>query len=218
MLGFVCLFMVEQVQAECTFSDVPGTHPFYDEITGICELGITQGYDDGTYRPTNNITRAAMAAFSMRTVELLQAGEFAGGTIGCAAQVATSTVLGDDIVVHTSFVLRNFNDAETIDIDRLIIYDADGTVRCDFPGINSFPATFKTSLSPHQAMRLFTAEISECITPQFEGSIQAIISWSVPSGKPVEPLFVTSTGIHFNLTDNETFGWAPVLCKPIHPK
>ncbi len=69
VIGLLCLLMTGRVQAQCTFSDVPETHPFYDEITGICELGITEGYADGTYRPANYITRAAMAAFIQRTID-----------------------------------------------------------------------------------------------------------------------------------------------------
>jgi hypothetical protein len=189
-----------------------------DYIERFSVLGITSGYPDGTYRPGSSVTRGQMAAFIIRTVEQLQQGISRGGVIGCPGQVSTSTVLGDDILIHTSFVFRNFNDTKTINIDRMIIYDADGTARCDFPNIQSFPVSFKSSLLPHQSTRLFTADISGCITPQAEGGIQTVITWSVASDEFAEPLFVTSTGIHLNLTDDETFGWAPVVCQPIYMK
>jgi hypothetical protein len=68
VVGFLCLLMAGQVQAQCTFSDVPESHNFYDYITGMCELGITTGYSDGTFRPGNNVTRGQMSAFLMRTI------------------------------------------------------------------------------------------------------------------------------------------------------
>jgi hypothetical protein len=61
--------MAGKVQAQCTFSDVPESHVFYDYITGMCELGITTGYPDGTYRPSQNVTRGQMSAFIMRTIK-----------------------------------------------------------------------------------------------------------------------------------------------------
>jgi hypothetical protein len=56
------------VWAVTTFTDVPTSHPFYDEISAVAGAGITQGFGDGTYRPSNNITRQAMAAFMERGV------------------------------------------------------------------------------------------------------------------------------------------------------
>ncbi len=48
------------------FSDVGPSHPFCDEISWLIGAGITSGYDDGTYRPTAQVSRAAMAAFLYR--------------------------------------------------------------------------------------------------------------------------------------------------------
>ena len=49
-----------------TFPDVPTDHPFYLEIEWAAAEGITEGYDDGTFRPTNAVSRQAMAAFLIR--------------------------------------------------------------------------------------------------------------------------------------------------------
>jgi hypothetical protein len=49
-----------------TFSDVPTTHPFYDEIEWLADSGISEGFDDGTFGPGANVTRQAMAAFLNR--------------------------------------------------------------------------------------------------------------------------------------------------------
>ncbi|MPV50696.1 MULTISPECIES: GH25 family lysozyme [unclassified Pseudactinotalea] len=52
--------------ARSPFSDLPTTAPFYKEITWLLAQGITTGYDDGTFRPRNQISREAMAAFLYR--------------------------------------------------------------------------------------------------------------------------------------------------------
>jgi RHS repeat-associated protein len=52
-----------------TFPDVPDDHPFVDEIEWLVAEGVTTGYDDGTFRPTNDITRGAMAAFFYRYIQ-----------------------------------------------------------------------------------------------------------------------------------------------------
>ena len=58
------------VPAEPTFPDVPIDHPFFDEIELLAASGITEGYDDGTFRPSDNVTRMAMAAFLKRGLDL----------------------------------------------------------------------------------------------------------------------------------------------------
>ena len=48
------------------FSDVPNDHPFHAEIDWLAQKGITLGFNDGTYRPGEPVTRMAMAAFMQR--------------------------------------------------------------------------------------------------------------------------------------------------------
>jgi hypothetical protein len=52
--------------ASAPFPDVPTNHPFCGEIDWMVDRGITGGYDDGTFRPANTITRQAMSAFFHR--------------------------------------------------------------------------------------------------------------------------------------------------------
>ena len=40
------------------FSDVDDTNPYYDSIGQLGYLGVIGGYEDGTFKPGNNITRA----------------------------------------------------------------------------------------------------------------------------------------------------------------
>lgn len=48
------------------FRDVKPTDGFYREIMWMVSQGITTGYSDGTFRPRNQVTREAMAAFMYR--------------------------------------------------------------------------------------------------------------------------------------------------------
>ncbi|MFC0680912.1 S-layer homology domain-containing protein [Lysobacter korlensis] len=49
-----------------SFTDVPTTHAFYDEIIWLASRGITPGYGDGTFRAAQSVNRDAMAAFLYR--------------------------------------------------------------------------------------------------------------------------------------------------------
>jgi hypothetical protein len=53
------------------FDDVPTSHPFHDDIVWLVSNDITEGFDDGTYRPNQSVTRGAMAAFLRRTANTL---------------------------------------------------------------------------------------------------------------------------------------------------
>lgn len=55
------------VWAATTFSDVPESHPFAEEIGAVADACLAGGYPDGTYRPSQDVTRQAMAAFLART-------------------------------------------------------------------------------------------------------------------------------------------------------
>lgn len=52
------------------FSDVPTTHPFFQEIEALASSGITTGYPDGTFKPDTTVTRKQMAAFLARALGL----------------------------------------------------------------------------------------------------------------------------------------------------
>ena len=52
--------------AAVVFKDVPQTHMFYQEITWLGQTGISTGWPDGTFRPSQNIERAAIAAYFYR--------------------------------------------------------------------------------------------------------------------------------------------------------
>ncbi len=49
-----------------SFSDVSSTHPYYSEIMWLRDAGITEGFVDGTFRPSQVITRGIFAIMLYR--------------------------------------------------------------------------------------------------------------------------------------------------------
>jgi hypothetical protein len=75
LLFLWCVFMGGQVYAQCLgniFTDVNTntvSEMMCEYIERFSTLGITTGYPDGTYRPSQNVTRGQMATFIMRTID-----------------------------------------------------------------------------------------------------------------------------------------------------
>ena len=69
--------------ARAPFSDVATSHPFCSEIEWMSQTGISTGFGDGTYRPSNDVTRQAMSAFMAR---------FAGATLSACTSPPFSDV------------------------------------------------------------------------------------------------------------------------------
>lgn len=63
------------------FSDVPTSHPFFDEILWMSTTEITQGYPDGTYRPNEPVTRQAMSAFMQRLYDVQEDSDWASSNV-----------------------------------------------------------------------------------------------------------------------------------------
>jgi hypothetical protein len=57
-----------------TFSDVPTSHPFYNDIEALAASGVTSGCGGGKFCPGDFVTRGQMAAF-MNRLGALQAGK-----------------------------------------------------------------------------------------------------------------------------------------------
>ena len=49
---------IEPEESENPLIDLMDTHWAYKEIKALCDEGLVQGYEDGSFRPENNITRA----------------------------------------------------------------------------------------------------------------------------------------------------------------
>jgi len=63
----------ENVQAapvtKTTFKDVPKSHWAYESIKQVAEKGLVTGYEDGTYKPAAQVTRAEFAMFLSRVFD-----------------------------------------------------------------------------------------------------------------------------------------------------
>lgn len=53
-----------------SFKDVPATYSFATDIAAMKELGIINGFEDGTYRPNDSLTRTQMAVIVARAFNL----------------------------------------------------------------------------------------------------------------------------------------------------
>ncbi len=61
MLILVICTHIVPIYADTAFTDVDPSHYCYEAVTNIKNLGIITGYDDGSYKPDNPISRAEMA-------------------------------------------------------------------------------------------------------------------------------------------------------------
>jgi hypothetical protein len=61
-----------------SITDVSETSPFCSDIAWLLAEDIANGFSDGTFRPTRDVARQAMAAFLMRHAERLDPGSTAG--------------------------------------------------------------------------------------------------------------------------------------------
>jgi hypothetical protein len=51
------------------FSDVPNSHPFFADVQWMYQAGVTTGFGDGTFHPSDPVSRQAMAAFLERMAD-----------------------------------------------------------------------------------------------------------------------------------------------------
>lgn len=57
-----------------SFTDITEGSWFYQSVQNLKKLGVVEGYDDGTYRPTNNVNRAEMAVMLDRFTDAMRNG------------------------------------------------------------------------------------------------------------------------------------------------
>ncbi len=62
----VALVVPATVIASHSFTDVPNSHTFHQDISDVLERGLTSGCGATTYCPDDNVTRGQMAAFLNR--------------------------------------------------------------------------------------------------------------------------------------------------------
>jgi len=63
----VTLTSIAVVPTAAAFTDLAETDNAYDAVNVLSKLGVINGYADGSFRPTNNVTRAEFTAMLLRT-------------------------------------------------------------------------------------------------------------------------------------------------------
>ena len=80
-----------------TFTDVPASHPYHDAIEGIADAGVIDGYDDGSFRPDNPVTRQQFAKMIVGTLGF-PCSEANVSTFGDVVKGGPSTLYPDNYV------------------------------------------------------------------------------------------------------------------------
>lgn len=60
------------VEASSTFMDITTKHSYFEAIHKMRDLGIINGYPDGTFRPDETITRKQVAALLNALISCLK--------------------------------------------------------------------------------------------------------------------------------------------------
>lgn len=108
-----------------------------------------------------------------------------GGALLCGGSHFSRTAGNEQH--RTSYVLRNFNRNATITIERFQVFNANGVVIFDYPGID-FPISVKTRLGPHETTQINTADILVGDLVAADRPIQGHVKWSSDQGPKVIPL------------------------------
>ncbi|MGH7428470.1 MAG: hypothetical protein ACREJ4_08980 [Candidatus Methylomirabilaceae bacterium] len=120
----------------------------------------------------------------------LALAQAAQGTHSCSLYYATRLQGGE--ITSTNISLRNLGAKGTMTIERIDIYQSDGTLATSLtPG--KFPSGFRSSLGPHQYTSLRLVDVIK--TPPPGPGLQADVSWSADA-PTVFPL-VTSVFLTF---------------------
>lgn len=69
-LGSKTVSIPVKVKEKVIFKDVPTNHPYFNEISYSVKNNIVTGYSDGTFRPTENISREHAAVILTRVLKL----------------------------------------------------------------------------------------------------------------------------------------------------
>lgn len=161
------------VWAATTFTDVPETHPFAEEITAVADACLAGGFPDGTYRPSQPVTRQAMAAFLARAGsdvafnQDLSSHIFGSGTLITPAEQAASVVVEvPDIPGCTQWVVLQGQVnlyALSTRAGHCVVIDADQTCRAivslDSPSLGNLAASAVSLRDdyPQEIADVFTA-------------------------------------------------------------
>lgn len=172
------------------FTDVPTDHLFHEDIAWLAASSIGGGYTDGTFRPTDPVTRQAMAGFMHRMIEHLYPG---GST--CFA-LTPDPDIGDRMPTPSSCITSQFADvgpsaafAEEIGwiadagITEGTVVDDDLLFRPTAPTSREAMAAFLSRLHSWVEARQHLP-----LTPRIERSVP------LPGGDDIQPVLIGDAG------------------------
>ena len=108
LIIIICLIITTTVFAG-SFTDVPDDSSFAEAIETLTALGLLKGYEDGTFKPENTITRAEFAAVITRTLGL--ANLQSDGAVTIFSDVPSSHWASSNIKFATDLgIIKGFGD------------------------------------------------------------------------------------------------------------
>ena len=74
LLGVAITAIPTAIAATVMFSDISEDDWYYEAVQNLQELGIVEGYEDGTYQAENDVNRAEMAVMLDRLTDSIRNG------------------------------------------------------------------------------------------------------------------------------------------------
>ena len=69
-LLLICCLLIPSFVSAADFKDVPLGVEYYESVDLLSDLGIIQGYPDGSFAPDNDVTRAEFTSLLIRAMNL----------------------------------------------------------------------------------------------------------------------------------------------------
>lgn len=145
------------------------------------------------------------------------------GTLACGG---TNLRLSGGDETYSTYRLDNFNEEQTILIERILVYSNDGRLVCAFPDADPLPPRFKTVLGPHEysVLTTYNMHTAGCLpeplspgNPLAVPGVSAFIEWSFESQKGNDLRGVYTDSYKQTETDRHV-GRSSVLCLEIQSK
>jgi hypothetical protein len=200
------------------FPDVPDSSPFHDDISWMADAGITSGFPDGGFHPSDPVSRQSLAAFLHR-----MSGESTTPRVVDAAELADRTAADfDNAVSLQGRTPADFDDAVTLagrtpaDFDNAVslqgqspeqlqpdVFHARNTVEIIFDA--SSPASADTIVAiPSVPAGTYVVDVSGVYRTTWEESVVSCFV-GVPLGStvltPAQSLERVHAGTELNLSD-----------------
>lgn len=142
-----------ETTSTASFSDVSGDELYYNSVMTLNAMGVIKGYEDGSFKPEQNVTRAEFTAMLMRVLKL--------GSIG---STTTENLPFSDVDVNNSDISWAIPDINTAYVKGAINGYEDGTFR---PSDN---VAYEEAIKMIVCTLGYTAEV-EGVTPWYANYI-----------------------------------------------